>query len=101
LIARAKTEEIGQFTTPAVDVNPDDELFATVITGSDEFGSSVMAQRIQAGLSSTLGVPMEAIDVVLAVGDTGLEMQSVVVYLSADDARRLADRNTKDSTYGP
>lgn len=48
------------------------------------------ANRMRAGLSNALGVPVEAIDVVMEDVDGSLQVQYAIVFLDVRSARRLS-----------
>lgn len=78
---KKKELEVGALAKPRI--MSDD--YDTVVNTRETY-----AQRIRAGIAHNLKIPHEAIDVVLTDNAGNLQISSVVLFLSANDASRIA-----------
>jgi hypothetical protein len=75
---------------PPVDENPDGDYDDLPQPSSGQSEISIEATR--SALAETLSVPVDAVDLVSIVAGDSLEIQSALVFLSANDVARLTGK---------
>lgn len=88
VLAAAKGDELKTLTVAPTRITPVD--LDDLLTIDQDQLADVEAGRLRAGLASELGIPLEAVDIVIADIDGKLRISSAVVFLSAQDAKRVA-----------
>lgn len=90
VVAEQKGQELQQL---AIQQPVRDVLVDVGDLVDDGFGADAIADedagRLRAGLAGSLGVPVEAIDVIVEDVDGTLQVQYAVVFLDVRSARRL------------
>lgn len=96
VVAVAKEEELKALALAVPDrsaPSPDIDVVADEIAEAE-----VDAQQLKAALSASLDCPIDAVDVVMEMGDNNsLSVSFVHIFLDIATARRLAQRRQKNS----
>ena len=90
VVAAEKEQDLRRLTAP----QPTSQVLIDVADLIDQDTRDLAveedASRIQAGLAAALGVPANSVDVILEDDDGALRLSYAIVFLSASDAKRLA-----------
>lgn len=96
VVAKEKEQDLRQFATPPKPVSQVLIDVADLIDGADDdLITDQEAMRLQGSLAAALGIPNDAIDVVLEDIDGTLVVSYALVFLTAGDAQRIATKSRK------
>lgn len=90
VVAERKGDELRTLLTPQPRAEMVIDVTDMIDVASPDIAADEDAMRLKGSLSRSLGVPADAIDVVLEDIDGQLNVAYAVVFLSAADAQRLA-----------
>lgn len=90
VVAERKGDELRTLLTPQPRAEMVIDVTDMIDVASPDIAADEDAMRLKGSLSRSLGVPADAIDVVLEDADGQLSVSYAVVFLSAADAQRLA-----------